>query len=260
MLCEKDLETTLHAVSECPATQEVFALCGMDYKLPQGPFVTSKSWIDAVVQVLDESQLRLLLVLIWNIWNRRNMWVHQTQLIPAKLVADYAQMVATEIQDATEAPLNPVPGIVESRWKKPTPGYIKINVDGAWSQEMNLATVGVVARDHHGMVIDARVARVEGSHTAETIEAYAFAGGIRMELSNDWQMVKIEGDAMVVVAKLNAPSLDRSVAASYLGEAWEALRANSEFTVHYTNRSCNQVAHNLAHWMFTLIEHFVFFI
>ncbi|KAK8649360.1 hypothetical protein V6N13_130090 [Hibiscus sabdariffa] len=49
-LFEKESETTLHAVRECQATQEVLTFSGLGDKLPQGPFVSCKSWLEEVLQ------------------------------------------------------------------------------------------------------------------------------------------------------------------------------------------------------------------
>ncbi|KAL4296489.1 hypothetical protein GQ457_12G013640 [Hibiscus cannabinus] len=228
-LCEKDTETVLHAIRECPATQEVLTICGFHSKLPRGPYRNCKNWLEDALQVLDTCQFQFLLVLMWNVWNRRNRWVHQNQLIPAKLVSDYAQLIATDSQGVWEpVPLMPQTRPME-RWKKPEAGTIKVNVDGAWSQERNLAAIGVVARDHNGMVVDARARRVVGVHNPETVEARAFVEGIQMAMENDWQRVQFEGDAQQIVAKLNADSLDRSVAASYLEEIWDSFKAHRDY-------------------------------
>ncbi|KAK8523680.1 hypothetical protein V6N11_047020 [Hibiscus sabdariffa] len=52
-MCEQETETVLHAVRECTRTQEIFALCGLDSKLPQGPFNYGFQWLEEVVQMLD---------------------------------------------------------------------------------------------------------------------------------------------------------------------------------------------------------------
>ncbi|KAK8553276.1 hypothetical protein V6N13_105194 [Hibiscus sabdariffa] len=44
-MCEKEVETTLHAVRECMKTQELFSISGLDDKLPQGPFTIGKQWL-----------------------------------------------------------------------------------------------------------------------------------------------------------------------------------------------------------------------
>ncbi|KAK9009202.1 hypothetical protein V6N11_035747 [Hibiscus sabdariffa] len=152
-MCEQETETVLHVVRECTRTQEIFALCGLDSKLPQGPFNSRFQWLEEVVQMLDGNQFQFLISLIWNIWNKRNRWIHQNQLLLAKLVVDYAQLLVGEIQGLeTTAPQPASSNVATPRWTKPEAGKIKINVDGAWSKERNIAAIGVVARDQHGMI------------------------------------------------------------------------------------------------------------
>ncbi|KAL4296847.1 hypothetical protein GQ457_12G013350 [Hibiscus cannabinus] len=209
--------------------QEVLTCSGLDNLLPQGPYPSCKSWLEDVMQVMNPSQFRCLLVLLWNVWNRRNKWVHQNQLIPARLVSDYAQMIAAESQEDENTLSQPLQNQRAERWKKPAVGTIKVNVDGAWSRERSLAAVGIVARDHNGMVVDAMAQRKEGPHTASTIEACAFAEGVRMALQHGWPRVQIEGDAQQIVAQLKGTRLDRSVAASYLHETWASLQAQPDY-------------------------------
>ncbi|KAK9032000.1 hypothetical protein V6N11_056285 [Hibiscus sabdariffa] len=153
-LCEQDIETVLHAVRECPKTQEAFVMSDMDSKLPQGPFNSGFQWLEEVVQMLDANQFQFLIILIWNVWNRRNRWIHQNQLIPTKLVVDYAQLLMGEMQGVEIiAPQTREAPMTTPRWTKPAAGRMKINVDGAWSKERNIAAIGVVARDQHGWLL-----------------------------------------------------------------------------------------------------------
>ncbi|KAK8516803.1 hypothetical protein V6N11_007564 [Hibiscus sabdariffa] len=122
-MCEQETETVLHAVRECTRTQEIFALCGLDSKLPQGPFNYGFQWLEEVVQMLDGNQFQFLITLIWNIWNRRNRWIHQNQLLPAKLVVDYAQLLVGEIQGLeTTAPQPVSSNVATPQWTKPEQG------------------------------------------------------------------------------------------------------------------------------------------
>ncbi|KAL4348523.1 hypothetical protein GQ457_17G007670 [Hibiscus cannabinus] len=232
-MCGKDMETVLHALRECPSTQEVLQVSGLERLLPQGPFNTGLQWLEEATQVLDTQQFTFLMVLIWNIWNRRNRWVHQNQLIPPKLVADFAQMLIGEAWDLHNS--------------LPTP-----------MQDSTANNYGVVARDHNGLLIDARARRLEGSYTPEIVEACAMAEGIRMAIENGWQNVIFEGDSTGIVSKLHADCLDRSVASTHLAEAWNTLKNRADFAIRHVGRVCNQAAHQLAHWGLSCIDPFVF--
>ncbi|KAL4323146.1 hypothetical protein GQ457_11G026950 [Hibiscus cannabinus] len=245
-MCGTFVESPLHAVRECSKVQEVLHESGLDKLLPQGPFRSCKEWLEYSSTVLDKEQFTFLIVVAWNVWNRRNRWVHNNQLIPARLVSEYAQIVMADFQRADENIVERGGCAQTKRWVKPAPGQIKINVDGAWSAATKVATVGVIARNHHGLMIDGCARRVEGSHTADTVEAMAFAKGVRMAVLNDWDRVIIEGDVRGIVNRLHAMELDDSVAAIHLAEAWATLRREEGLSVQYVPREANQAAHELA--------------
>ncbi|KAL4369328.1 hypothetical protein GQ457_05G021480 [Hibiscus cannabinus] len=257
-MCERECESTLHALRECTTTHEVFACCGLDKNLPQGPFESGEQWLEEVIRIIDPEQFPLFLILIWNIWNRRNRWVHQNQLIPAKMVADYAQLLAGEVQKPADASTLVTTRSGRARWQKPDQGKVKINVDGAWSPERRLAAIGVVVRDHNGLVLDARARRVEGVHTPETIEACAFGEEVKVAIEQGWQNVILEEDSSLIAAQLCAPSLDRSLVAAHLRETWNLLRTRPNIIVQHTRRDGNRAAHSLAHLMFQAVEPYVF--
>ncbi|KAK8680931.1 hypothetical protein V6N13_109868 [Hibiscus sabdariffa] len=170
-LCGNYVETVLHAVRECTSVQEILSESGMVNLLPQGPFRDCMERLDASQTLLASEQFSFLIVLLWNIWNRRNRWIHTNQLIPARLVSEYAQLVHGDFQKSNENVVNRVTCARGKKWMKPEQGQVKINVDGAWLAANRTVAIGVIARDHHGLMIDGCAKMVEGAHTAETVEA-----------------------------------------------------------------------------------------
>ncbi|KAK8637030.1 hypothetical protein V6N13_064460 [Hibiscus sabdariffa] len=154
-----------------------------------------------------------------------NRWVHSNQLIPTRLVLEYAQIVKVR-------------------------GQIKVNVDGAWIAAKRDATIRVIASDHHGLVINGCARRIEGVHNAETVEACAFEEGVRMAIANGWENVVIEGDALGIVNRLKATKLDHSVAVTFLTETKETLRVHAGFQIQHVTWEANRTAHEVAHSIF----------
>ncbi|KAL4347289.1 hypothetical protein GQ457_17G007720 [Hibiscus cannabinus] len=257
-LCRTSVESPLHAVRECPTVQEVLHVSGLDQLLPHGPFRSCLEWLEYSSTLLDKEQFTFLIVIAWNVWNRRNRWVHNNQLIPVRLVSEYAQIIMADFQRADESLVERSSCTKTKRWVKPTQGQIKINVDGAWSSATKIATIGVIARDHHGLMINGCAHRVEGSHTTDTVEAMAFAEGVRMALSNGWENAVIEGDAKGIVNRLNATELDDSVATTHLVETWTILRHNAGLSVQHVLREANRAAHELAHYCCIGLAEFFF--
>ncbi|KAK8684052.1 hypothetical protein V6N13_040089 [Hibiscus sabdariffa] len=120
------------------------------------------------------------MVLVWNIWNRRNRWVHNNQLIPARLVSEYAQVVMSDFQGANKYLVQRVPFGRSKQWRKPESRHIKINVGGAWLASSRMVAIGVIARDHHGFKLDGCASLIKGAHSSDTIDSCAFERGVFM--------------------------------------------------------------------------------
>ncbi|KAK8557899.1 hypothetical protein V6N13_008699 [Hibiscus sabdariffa] len=150
-----------------------------------------------------------------------------------------------EAQQSNEDIVNQVNCARDGRWSKPEQGQIKVNVDGAWNVLTRTAAIGIIARDHNGLMIDGSARMLSGAHNAETVEASAFEVGVNMALEIGWDRVILEGDALSIVNRLRAQELDNSVASSYLGEARAALHTHPGFIVQHVMREANQAAHGL---------------
>ncbi|KAK8617283.1 hypothetical protein V6N13_080200 [Hibiscus sabdariffa] len=188
----------------------------------------------------------------------RNHWVHNNQLIPATLVSEYAQIVKGDFHRAWERDEEPVQCDRFMKWTKPNLGQIKINVDGAWIAERRVAAIGVIARDQHGMMIDGCALLMNGAHSAETVEACAFATGVRLAVDKGWENAIIEGDSLSIIHRLLGSDQDFSVAASFLVDAIAALKEHPGLKIQHVARDANQTAHSLAHFRLRSISDFHF--
>ncbi|KAK9019092.1 hypothetical protein V6N11_034131 [Hibiscus sabdariffa] len=139
-----------------------------------------------------------------------------------------------ECVEPKEPLVSPVPCDATVRWEKPPTGTMKVNVDRAWLVQGRLAAVGVIARDHHGLMLD-------GTHSAEKVKACAFEEGVHMATMHGWQQVIVEGDTISTLNRLRAYDPDRSVAATNLAETTMLLRANTHISIGHVTRTVNRV-------------------
>ncbi|KAL4318911.1 hypothetical protein GQ457_18G000580 [Hibiscus cannabinus] len=195
---------------------------------------------------MDQKQLTLFITLLWNLWNRRNKWIHDGQLIPHIIVVDYAQLLSSDFMNAQEMVSNSADSNTHEHWTKPTQDCIKINVDEAFNPVSRKAAVGVIARNSHDMMIDGSAFQLRGLHTAESAEACAFKEGVRMAIENDWTQVVFEGDSATVVSKLDRKELDRSHTAAHLRSTILKLVDHPGFSFSFVRRALNRAAHGLA--------------
>ncbi|KAK8712929.1 hypothetical protein V6N13_148157 [Hibiscus sabdariffa] len=202
-----------------------------------------------------------MVVLLWHIWNRRNLKVHNDNVPPPWLTV----LNARKLQQEFLGTLLNQPGSAISRptsgtsWKKPKSDIIKINFDGAYRSTNGAAAVRVVARDNHGMVVAGCCKYIAESNNAFVVEAFACFEAILLALDRRWSKVEITGYAANVINMLNDPVSGISTLENYLTEARALMQQHPHLKIGYTPRSANVVAHTLANWALIQQTSFYFY-
>ncbi|GMI83716.1 hypothetical protein HRI_002040900 [Hibiscus trionum] len=251
-------ESLMHACRDCPAVKEIFYYCDLSRKLYASNVLDCRQWLELCLRHLDPDLFMFICVLLWNMWNRRNTLVHKGILIPVRATVEYVQMLISDCQSSWE-----LPGVGTScnrseRWCWPSEGVFKVNVDGAFFADSGKASIGVVARDHFGLMIDGQASILHGTFTAELTEVMALLEGLKMAALNGWSQVQFECDSIGVLNRLVSQDEDRSIAGLFLTEAKQLLHNNPGFRILHVNRKANRVAHTLAHWILDCNEPFYF--
>jgi ribonuclease HI len=124
----------------------------------------------------------------------------------------------------------------------PPAGWFKVNVDGSTGD----AGIGVIVRDHRGVVIFTAWCTLSRCTSATEVEAKACAEGLR--LATQWARgsVIIETDCARVAQALRS-NVDRSEISFIIAEARERAQLLVNWRVAQVKRECNAIAHELAH-------------
>ncbi|KAE8722230.1 hypothetical protein F3Y22_tig00014304pilonHSYRG00093 [Hibiscus syriacus] len=172
-MCQSEVETALHALKDCLNVNEILVLSGLNSGCVDMQANTRKSWLEEIVSSFDRDDFIKLLTLLWSNWFRRNKWVHDKELQEARDVVNTAWIIRTEIKNVHDKDPNLNKPLMVSNiwWIKPTEGIFKINIDMAFLPITDEATIGVIARDHHEMVYCGMTKKLQGTHTAESVEA-----------------------------------------------------------------------------------------
>ena len=134
----------------------------------------------------------------------------------------------------------------EVGWALPHPPWLKINVDGAVFERQRAVGIGVVIRDHLGLVRAALSMKIRARLGPLKIEAMAIEEG--MGFAWDWgvSIAIFEGDSMVVYHSLmGSVTPPSSICNLILGSLLQATRF-SKCMFFVVPRSGNKVAHGLA--------------
>ena len=200
--CHAHSEDSMHALWSCPKLDSVWSDMELWSFWVSVQFVTFKELLSWLIK--NNHQTELFAVMAWTIWNQQNR-VHLNQLadslhqIPniskSWLVEYHARQVPTAtLVQRTHCPRN--------HWKPPPSELFKINFDGAVFPHDKNSGIGVVIRDHQGLVIASCSKLVHQELCSEDIEAKAAAWALLFALEVGVKRVVLEGDSLTVIKGL----------------------------------------------------------
>jgi ribonuclease HI len=131
------------------------------------------------------------------------------------------------------------------KWKKPEPGWIKVNTDAAFQVTDFSGATACIARDDQGQFRVAQARWYDRGLDVCMLEALACRDGMQLALQNGVRRVAIETDCLQLINLWKKKDVQRSNLGPIL--EMDALSlAFQAFSFNYVSRACNNVAHVLA--------------
>ncbi|XVF70058.1 hypothetical protein PTKIN_Ptkin11bG0130700 [Pterospermum kingtungense] len=115
----------------------------------------------------------------WAIWNARNAAVKNNVVNSATYTANQALTLFKEFKIAQDRGNRPRRQ-QDQNWRAPPKGMVKINFDGAVCMRSNTGGIGIVIRDHLGVILEALQSSVKGTVDPITIETLAVTKGLSL--------------------------------------------------------------------------------
>ncbi|XP_065621034.1 uncharacterized protein LOC136063918 [Quercus suber] len=172
--CKSFPESTVHAIWECVAAQDVWA--GSSINLQK----CSTNQCDIIQQFeflfdrLSDADFELFLVQSWLIWNQRNRVVHGGQMMDPRGLNKRALDYLDEYKKS-QVQLAAIPVMAPARisWKPPPTSTYKLNFDAAIFPDLNCSRFGAIIRNEEGEVMAGM--SVKGPLSLNSAEAEALA-------------------------------------------------------------------------------------
>jgi ribonuclease HI len=276
-LCGHAREDCFHACVRCPHAVALRQAMRMHWVLPAEEDLqyTGPQWLLALASRFPVEVIGNLLMLLWRVWSVRNSVLragkrlsidssvlfltrYRDSLMQCQLNSFHAEDKGKRCALIGSSQLERVARL-EKKWVPPDPGWMKINVDGAFLPDSGVAAIGVIIRDHGGGIkLSAwRLLR----HCRDAVEAEVVACREGIILAARWPEVPmiLETDCAVVVGKLRNPVQDRSLIWSTIQEATVGMEDLCRVEVLKISRAQNNTAHQLAHYAIRSSSSQVFF-
>ncbi|GLT72259.1 hypothetical protein SLA2020_483830 [Shorea laevis] len=249
-VCGLEQESVLHSLMTCPAAKAVWLGCPFTLKVSELGIETFAAAFDIVVDVLGTEHLELFCVVCWKLWNCRNNALWNGKITSPQVTVEqsllflneYRRLIVSKGRGAAV-----VQRRTETRWKPPGEGLIKINVDGAISDEERVHGMGAVARDSLGEVMAAMACKGHGLVPAEIAEACSLRHALRWAQNLSFRRIIMESDCASIVTALNSSTLSfHSSLGAVLLDCKRLMASFLSCHVQHVRREGNAVAHELA--------------
>ncbi|CAM8950720.1 unnamed protein product [Rhodiola kirilowii] len=244
-ICGFQGETTLHVMADCWWAKALLAKFNLFIPPCQAELGSPADWLWWCIMNLSDEDRRKLFVVMWLCWrNRNNVWhdkegwnINQASIIGKSLLSLYqCRSLNFSTSEAN----------FSSIWSPPPQGVIKINIDGAWEVNTRRAGLGIVARDHLGVVLWAKAMHGMKGMCSSEVEGLAFLQALKLAISLDLKTVLFETDSIDVYRVVSSGVGVADWCESWLEEVIDILRLKLDWCLHAINRDANTAADWLA--------------
>ena len=169
-------------------------------------------------------------------------------------------LIHRKVHEFTEVCLKPSllsSEVAPSFWVPPPPGWIKVNVDAAWTSAK--AALAVVARDSHGSLCSIW-ARTSSHRSPLLAEAEALLWAVSIAKREKWSHVLFEGDSKIYINALCSVSDSTNwVIQPSISSILSLVQCFVSFSFTWVNRTCNSTVHVVARCSFLSSFSFFYF-
>ncbi|XP_021716820.1 uncharacterized protein LOC110684687 [Chenopodium quinoa] len=247
-MCGSENETILHMLALCPEAKRIWYLSPLRLEVEKYEGVGFGEWCGSIrVLHKDPHWWNILFAILWGIWLRRNVWSYENRKKDLMDVIQKAVSVVGDYEQAQQA-LSSSEGrhqLLESKWKPPTQGMIKINSDAAIFDNSAVGLGGVM-RDALGEVVVATCLCLRSKYEVDVAEALALRHSLRIALESEFRKVCLETDCMKVFSHLTKGCAPATILGMVINDIMQLARGCQSCSFSFVKRSGNGAAHALA--------------
>ena len=240
------LEDTVHAIWTCKEVAGLWSsLDWFHQSVPVQP-VNYRELLARFMPSQDDYKAEIFAIVGWCVWNRRNAIHYNREVRLVDNICREADNLLQEFLQAQEVELSPPRPQVMQRWQPLDPNIYKINFDAAVFRVLNLAGVGVIARDNRVDSIGAQTMPVPFRQSVAELEALACQKAVQFALEIGLTQVVVEGDFVTVIEALKKGTGQFASHGNILDDIRFQSTCLQYVDFSYTSRICNSIADALA--------------
>uniref|UniRef100_A0A2N9F767 RNase H type-1 domain-containing protein n=1 Tax=Fagus sylvatica TaxID=28930 RepID=A0A2N9F767_FAGSY len=246
--CKLSVETTLHALWNCPSIELVWSSLPWRASIVGTNFLNFLDLIQFMIANRTSHEFESFAMVCWSLWYHRNKKRLSQPTEPQDRLVAKAQELLAEYNSAHHSQMPPQPSSASSRaeWKPPDLGRCKVNFDGAVFAEREEAGIGVIIRNSNGEPMAALCQRIPYPHSVNAVEASAARAATQLAIDVGILDVEIEGDSAGIVSALLDPNPCLALFGHLIEDTKLLAQSLNFVSFKHVKRDGNSVAHTLA--------------
>lgn len=187
-------------------------------------------------------------MITWIIRKSRNGWIFERKEWGAENICTYGQGLLQEYKAAQERKVVSTcyqhQFNNDSRWKPPNEDYLKLNVDGTYSEEG--AGFGLVIRNHRGEIEAVLTENIPKYYDADHAETLGFLKALQFTKYFGITHFQLEGAAQCIVNKIKSTAEDLSMTGHIIQGIRNLTLEFPDARISYVGRKQNVPPHEAA--------------
>ena len=250
-VCQREPETILHALRDCPRVKQIWSQLGV--KGNNSDFWKSNlhKWLhnngkERGSLIQGKPPWRILFnFAVWCIWKSRNSFVFNRKSPNPNLYREISNQAA-EFMFCVSSPRNPVRRFNKRiKWEKPPIGWKKLNTDGSTIGGMERVGCGGVVRDEHGKWV-AGFTRHIGITNIFAAELWGLRDGLLLCRILNISCLIVEIDAKVIVDVMKNSAYVNQIISPILDDCRQLMTGFQQVQLKHCYRQANRCADLMA--------------
>ncbi|XP_050259682.1 uncharacterized protein LOC126704699 [Quercus robur] len=180
------------------------------------------------------------------IWNRRNRLRLGESVLDLRLLYYMARDALQKFHQAHISAPSPTLTRSLTKWEPPPLDWVKINFDGATFQAKDVAGLGAIIRNDHGLVMAALTQVVPLPTSVEMVEVLAARRALSFAQELGFDHIILEGDSDTAIRAMKNESFSSASFGHILADIKVLSSHFRHLAFRHTRRQGNKVAHSLA--------------
>ena len=209
-----------------------------------------------------EDHITLTANIIWQLWKARNARQYEGKYRDHLSIIEIANNEWLEFQEEqTEQEAKHRTGtrhqLLNHQWRPPDIGIVRINTDAAVPIKLAGAGLGMVARDSHGNLVEARGIRKYSRGGAELEEADAIRQGLVMAKEAGWREIEVQSDCKAVIERIHTKGREEAPIGTIMEDIKQLCGMFQCCTFLFIKRDGNRCAHQMAQFATKLVSNVI---